>query len=137
MNGTYVLAPPPLGSDADAGNQQRGGQGKATSIPPLRITALNFMFVHRRHCNPNDHYHSRTNHASIRSRPNANRRLAVVQRLADAWQGDWMCRLCSSQWHQLAATLRLEPNSRSVGSELPNPVLVSRVLLRGCHPRER
>jgi hypothetical protein len=28
VTGTYTLAPPPLGTDADAGNQQRGGSGK-------------------------------------------------------------------------------------------------------------
>ncbi|MCJ1269693.1 hypothetical protein MMC22_009585 [Lobaria immixta] len=27
VNGTYTLSPPPLGTDADAGNQQRGGPG--------------------------------------------------------------------------------------------------------------
>ena len=28
VNGTYTLAPPPLGTSPNAGNQQRGGQGK-------------------------------------------------------------------------------------------------------------
>jgi hypothetical protein len=28
VTGTYTLAPPPLGTDADAGNQQRGGSGE-------------------------------------------------------------------------------------------------------------
>ncbi|KAF8853381.1 hypothetical protein BDZ45DRAFT_806667 [Acephala macrosclerotiorum] len=34
INGTYTLAPPPLGTDADAGNQQRGGPGGVVTPCP-------------------------------------------------------------------------------------------------------
>lgn len=36
--GTYILAPPPLGTNADAGNQQRGGPGGLVT-PTTTITA--------------------------------------------------------------------------------------------------
>jgi hypothetical protein len=79
VNGTYVLAPPPLGSNADAGNQQRGGQGNTKStLLLLDITALTSIFFHRGHCDTNNHYRSRTYHAGSGSGSNANRRLAVV-----------------------------------------------------------
>ncbi|RMZ84792.1 hypothetical protein DV737_g978, partial [Chaetothyriales sp. CBS 132003] len=35
--GTYIVAPPPLGTDADAGNQQRGGQGGVVT-PTTTVT---------------------------------------------------------------------------------------------------
>ncbi|KAH3941458.1 hypothetical protein HBI56_198660 [Parastagonospora nodorum] len=44
VTGTYTLAPPPLGTDADAGNQQRGGSGgvvtPTTTIPPGPTTPV-------------------------------------------------------------------------------------------------
>ncbi|KAF2036026.1 hypothetical protein EK21DRAFT_83752 [Setomelanomma holmii] len=44
VTGTYTLAPPPLGTDADAGNQQRGGSGgvvtPTTTIPPGPATPV-------------------------------------------------------------------------------------------------